>query len=65
MTAWLFMPRGERHDLNLLVMPDGQPGDDFLCRIANALHDEFDIDHTTIRVETGEHPCVLSGHAAH
>lgn len=46
-----------------LVMPDGQPGDDFLCRIANALHDEFDIDHTTIQVETGEHPCVLSGHA--
>ncbi len=48
-----------------LVMPDGPPGDDFLCRIANALHDEFDIDHTTIQVETGEHPCVLSGHAAH
>ncbi len=48
-----------------LVMPDGQPDDDFLCRIANYLHDEFDIDHTTIQVETGEHPCVLSGHAAH
>jgi cobalt-zinc-cadmium efflux system protein len=48
-----------------LIMPDGQPDDDFLCRIANHLHDEFDIDHTTIQVETGEHPCVLSGHAAH
>ena len=48
-----------------LIMPDGQPDDDFLCRVANALHDEFDIDHTTIQVETGEHPCVLSGHAAH
>lgn len=48
-----------------LIMPDGQPDDDFLCRIANALHDKFDIDHTTIQVETGEHPCVLSGHAAH
>ena len=48
-----------------LVMPDGQPDGDFLCRIANALHDEFAIDHTTIQVETGEHQCVLSGHAAH
>lgn len=48
-----------------LIMPDGQPDDDFLCRIANALHDKFDIDHTTIQVETGNHPCVLSGHAAH
>lgn len=48
-----------------LVMPDGQPDDDFLCRVANALHDRFDIEHTTIQVETGEHPCVLSGHAAH
>jgi cobalt-zinc-cadmium efflux system protein len=48
-----------------LVMPDGQPDDDFLCRIANALHDKFDIDHTTIQVETGKHPCLLSGHAAH
>jgi len=47
-----------------LIMPDGQPDDDFLCRIANALHDRFDIDHTTIQIETGEHQCVLSGHAA-
>ncbi|MDO8294207.1 MAG: cation diffusion facilitator family transporter [Gallionella sp.] len=48
-----------------LIMPDGQPDDDFLCRVANALHDKFDIDHTTIQVETGNHPCVLSGHATH
>ena len=48
-----------------LIMPDGQPDDDFLCRIANALHDKFDIDHTTIQIETGEHQCVLSGHATH
>ena len=45
-----------------LVMPGGQPDDEFLCRIANALHDEFGIEHTTIQVEAGEHPCVLSGH---
>ncbi|OGA34508.1 MAG: cobalt transporter, partial [Betaproteobacteria bacterium RIFCSPLOWO2_12_61_14] len=40
-----------------LIMPDGQPDDDFLCRVAKALHDEFAIDHTTIQVETGEHQC--------
>lgn len=48
-----------------LVMPDGQPDGDFLCRIAKALHDEFDIDHTTIQVETGNQSCVLSAHTAH
>lgn len=48
-----------------LVMPDGQLDDDFLCRVANVLHDEFAIDHTTIQIETGNHPCVLSGHTAH
>jgi len=47
-----------------LVMPDGQPDDDFLCRVVNALHDRFDIDHTTLQVETGRHPCVLAGHTA-
>lgn len=45
-----------------LVMPDGHPGDDFLCSIANALHHDFAIEHTTIQVETGDHPCVLSAH---
>ena len=48
-----------------LIMQDGQPDDDFLCRVANALHDRFDIDHTTIQIETGSHPCELSGHTAH
>ena len=46
-----------------LVMPGGHPGDDFLCRVANALHADFTIDHTTIQIETGDQPCVLSSHA--
>ncbi|MDP2694702.1 MAG: cation diffusion facilitator family transporter [Gallionella sp.] len=48
-----------------LIMPDGHPDGDFLYRVAKTLHDKFDIDHPTIQIETGEHPCVLSGHAAH
>ncbi len=48
-----------------LVMPDGQPDDDFLCRVVNALHDRFDIEHPTIQVETGDQPCLLSVHTTH
>jgi cobalt-zinc-cadmium efflux system protein len=46
-----------------LVMPAGHPGDEFMCNIARELHHEFDIAHTTIQVETGDYPCILSGHA--
>jgi cobalt-zinc-cadmium efflux system protein len=46
-----------------LIMPDGHPGDDFLCDIAKELHHDFAIAHTTIQVETGDQPCVLSDHA--
>ena len=46
-----------------LVMPDGHPGDDFLCDIAKELHHDFAIAHTTIQVEKGDRPCVLSNHA--
>lgn len=46
-----------------LVMPEGHPGDEFICDIARELHHEFAIAHTTIQVETGDYPCVLSGHA--
>lgn len=45
-----------------LIMPGGHPGDDFLCGIMNALHRDFDIEHATIQVETGNQPCVLSIH---
>jgi cobalt-zinc-cadmium efflux system protein len=42
-----------------LVMPTGNPGDAFLSRISLELHHNFDIDHTTIQVETGSSllPC--------
>ena len=42
-----------------LVMPTGNPGDAFLSRINLELHHNFDIDHTTIQVETGNSilPC--------
>ena len=46
-----------------LVMPDGHPGDDFLCNIAGILHDDFDIEHATIQIETGDRPCALFTHA--
>lgn len=46
-----------------LIMPDGHPGDDFLCDIAKELHHDFAIAHTTIQVERGDHPCVLTSHA--
>ena len=48
-----------------LVMPAGYPGDAFLARICQALHDKFGIEHTTIQVETGDpnHPCVLAPHS--
>lgn len=45
-----------------LVMPTGYPGDAFLIRIAQELHDRFDIEHTTIQIETGDstQPCILA-----
>lgn len=46
-----------------LVMCDGYPGDDFLNRVAEALHHDFAIEHATIQIETGSMVCALSGHA--
>jgi len=37
-----------------LVMPSGCPDDAFLARIGRELHDRFDIEHTTIQIETGD-----------
>lgn len=45
-----------------LVMPDGHPGDEFLCQVADALHHEFAIEHTTIQIETDNRLCTLSTH---
>jgi len=47
-----------------LVMPDGHPGDDFLCDVTGTLHHDFDIAHATIQVEAGDRPCTLFAHAA-
>lgn len=46
-----------------LVMCDGRPGDEFLNRIADELHDNFAIEHATIQIEMGNQSCALSTHA--
>ena len=45
-----------------LVIPTGYPGDAFLVRIAQELHDQFSIEHTTLQIETGDpsYPCSLA-----
>jgi cobalt-zinc-cadmium efflux system protein len=46
-----------------LIMPDGHPGDEFLARVTDALHDDFDIEHPTLQIEMGHLPCALAVHA--
>jgi len=48
-----------------LIMPCGHPGDEFLARVMDALHDDFDIDHPTLQIEMGQLPCALSVHTSH
>ena len=45
-----------------LVIPDGPPGDAFVCAVALELETRFAIGHSTIQVETGDitAPCRLS-----
>jgi cobalt-zinc-cadmium efflux system protein len=45
-----------------LVMPAGHPGDDFLCDIALAVQERFNICHATFQIETatGTAPCALA-----
>uniref|UniRef100_B8HTW7 Cation diffusion facilitator family transporter n=1 Tax=Cyanothece sp. (strain PCC 7425 / ATCC 29141) TaxID=395961 RepID=B8HTW7_CYAP4 len=45
-----------------LVIPTGYPGDAFLSQLGQELHDQFEIDHSTIQIEIGDpnHPCVLA-----
>ena len=45
-----------------LVVRDGHPGNEFLCRVAEALHDDFTIGHVTIQIEMGNQQCALSDH---
>lgn len=44
-----------------LVMPTGSPGDGFLAHVSDELHHHFNIDHTTLQIETGDdqYPCRL------
>lgn len=46
-----------------VVCPSGHPGDDWLRRIADELHEKFAIDHATIQVETSHnaHPTHTHG----
>jgi cobalt-zinc-cadmium efflux system protein len=47
-----------------LLMPGGQPGDAFLCALADDLVHEFGIGHPTIQIETDAHsPCALESEA--
>ncbi|MEO8187783.1 MAG: cation diffusion facilitator family transporter [Burkholderiaceae bacterium] len=44
-----------------LVMPFGHPGDAFIARVCNDLHERFGISHATTQVETDpNHPCALA-----
>lgn len=42
-----------------LVMPDGAPGDMFLCDLAKALEQKFGIQHATIQIEQSAADCRL------
>lgn len=43
-----------------LVTPAGHPGDGFVARLAEALHDRFGIDHTTVQIELDAAACTLA-----
>jgi cobalt-zinc-cadmium efflux system protein len=45
-----------------LVMPGGHPGDAFMAKTAEELHDRFHIQHATMQIELGDgaQPCVLA-----
>lgn len=45
-----------------LVMRGGHPGNEFLCRVTEELHDNFTIGHVTIQIELDKYHCSLSGH---
>jgi cobalt-zinc-cadmium efflux system protein len=35
-------------------MPEGHPGDEFTARIAQSLHVQFNIEHSTLQIELSE-----------
>ena len=48
-----------------IVTPAGHPGDDFIARLAQDLHDRFDIDHTTVQIEIDRSVCATDCAAVH
>ncbi len=47
-----------------VVCPKGHPGDAWLARMSEELHERFAIDHATIQIETGEGECLHPHRAA-
>ena len=43
-----------------LVIPGGHPGDAFMSDVCKQLHERFHVQHPTIQIETGAHPCALA-----
>jgi cobalt-zinc-cadmium efflux system protein len=43
-----------------LVMPQGHPGDAFLCEVQDVLQKRFAISHATMQIEIGDAPCHLA-----
>jgi cobalt-zinc-cadmium efflux system protein len=43
-----------------LEMPAGSPGDSFLSNICKHLHEQFDIEHSTIQIEQDAKSCSLA-----
>lgn len=49
-----------------LVTPAGHPGDLFIARLVEAMHERFDIDHTTVQIELDPAGCFQAcEHGAH
>jgi cobalt-zinc-cadmium efflux system protein len=47
-----------------VVCPKGHPGDAWLARVSEELHERFAIDHATIQIETGAMECLHSHRGA-
>jgi cobalt-zinc-cadmium efflux system protein len=45
-----------------LVVLNGHPGDEFLNRVAEALHSQFAIEHATLQIENSAQICALANH---
>lgn len=45
-----------------LLIPGAHPGDEFLRKLADSLHDDYGIEHSTVQIEIGDgtHECALA-----